>query len=79
MNTITMKNKEYKIYDVCCDYSLCDKVSDKSKQEALSDAYKWHKSYYFGVPVWYGWHKQYEELHYMRTDIDADNLSGQYV
>jgi len=65
------------LYDACSDYSLCDKVSESSKQLAKSRAYKWKPIYINDVSAMAGYHIKTGELHYIKAD--SDNLSGRYV
>jgi len=67
-----------RLYDVCNDYSLCDKVSDKSIEVSKTKDYKWVKSFYLGHPIILGWHKEYEELHYVKSE-DNVNLTGNFI
>jgi hypothetical protein len=61
------------LYDVCGDYSLCDKVSDKSRQEAESEVIRWLNR----GDVDFGYHREFDELHYFKSD--NANLSGTFV
>lgn len=67
-----------KLYDVCNDYSLCDKVSVTSLLESKTDNYQWKKATYQGYKVLLGWHKKYNELHYLKAPKEAD-LAGEYI
>ena len=67
-----------KLYDVCNDYSLCDKVSKQSRLTAETNDYQWKKAKYQGYSVLLGWHKKYDELHYLKAPKEAD-LAGQYI
>ena len=62
------------LYDVCSDYSLCNKVSKKSLDESKSSKYKWIKDTFNGLPILKGIHKKYEELHYIKCDSDINKL-----
>ena len=73
-----MSELKMKLYDVLNDYSLCDKVSDKSKEEASTNTYTWRRGKYQGHSVLLGWHKKYDELHYVKAP-DNINLVGQYI
>lgn len=66
------KVTKMKLYDVCSDYSLCSKVNEQSKKQARTNAYKWIKASINGVDVLLGYHKKYDELHYVKTDSDID-------
>lgn len=66
------------LYDVCSDYSLCDKVSVESVKDAESDVYKWKKAKYQGYSVLLGWHDKHDELHYLKAPDEAD-LAGEYI
>jgi len=63
------------LYDVCNDYSLDSKVSDKSRAEAGTDAYKWVDRFVAGIPLQVGIHKKYDEIHYAKSDrADLDGM-----
>lgn len=72
------KVNKMKLYDVCSDYSLCSKVNEQSKKAARTNAYKWIKSNINGIDVLLGYHKKYDELHYVKTDSDID-LHGAFA
>ena len=65
------------LYDVCGDYSLCNKVSESSLEESKTDKYKWQSASIFGVTVQLGYHKEYGELHYLKSD--SSELNGMYI
>ncbi len=67
-----------KLYDVCNDYSLCAKVSDKSIKDANSSNYKWTETERSGIKILLGYHRKDNELHYAKIDSDKD-YSGNYL
>ena len=63
------------LYDVCNDYSLDSKVSDKGRADAETDAYKWVNRMVAGIPLKIRIHKEYDEIHYAKSDrADLDGL-----
>lgn len=65
------------LYDVCSDYTIDNDVSDKSKDQAKTTAYKWVKGTVQGIPVLKGVHISYDELHYIKCDTDINGLNAE--